>query len=67
MQRRQILEHDLVLIGFRRETIDRLQFGQRNVALTVFWRPDLAFDGVTGAQVETTNLGGRDVNVVRIG
>ncbi len=67
MQRRQVFEHDLVLVGFRREAVDRLQLGQCNVAFAFLRCADLAFDGVAGTQVEAAYLRRRDVNVVRVG
>ena len=51
----------------RRFKVDRVYFDQREVAFAFFRRPDLAGDGVAGAQVETADLRGRDVDVVRAG
>jgi succinate dehydrogenase flavin-adding protein (antitoxin of CptAB toxin-antitoxin module) len=56
VQRRQVLEHDLVLVRFRRETVDRFQLGQRDVAFAILRGADFALDGVAGAQVEATDL-----------
>src|SRR5690606_6130089 len=66
-QRGQVLEQDLVLRRLRRLAIDRGDLVEREVALAVLRRTDLADDVVTRAQVETADLRGRDVDVVRTG
>jgi len=45
-----------VLDVFRQVEIDLVDLEQRKVTLVVLGRPDLAADGVAGAQVETPNL-----------
>jgi hypothetical protein len=67
VQRRQVLEQDLVLGGFRRLAIDLVHLDQGEVALAFLGRADLAFDGVAGAQVEAAYLAGADVDVVGAG
>jgi hypothetical protein len=47
--------------------IDRLDFDQGKVALSIFGRTDLPRDRIPGPQIEFSNLGRRDVNVVRPG
>ena len=66
-QRRQVLEQDLVLGVFRLVEVDRVNFQQGKVALAVFGRANLAGNGVTGTQVEATNLAGRHIDVIRAG
>jgi hypothetical protein len=56
VQRRQVLEHDLVLVRFRRETVDRFQLGQRHIALAILRGANFALDGVAGTQVEAADL-----------
>ncbi|MNF86063.1 hypothetical protein D3C84_684860 [compost metagenome] len=66
-QRRQVLEQNLVLGVLRTVEVDRVDLEQREVTLAFFRRADLANDGVTGAQVEATDLARRDVDIVRAG
>ena len=47
--------------------VDRLDLEQREVALALLGRPDLARIDVAGAQVEAPDLRGRDVDVVGAG
>ncbi|MCY1173434.1 hypothetical protein D9M73_135930 [compost metagenome] len=63
-QRGQVLEENLVLRVFRTVEVDRVDLEQREITLAFLWRADLANDGVTGAQVETTDLARRDVDIV---
>jgi hypothetical protein len=67
VQRRQVLEQDLVLRGLRRLAIDAVDLDQGEVALAFLGRADLAFDGVAGAQVEAAHLARADVDVVGAG
>ena len=64
MERREVLEHDLVFRGLGRMEVDLVELDQREIALAVLRRADLAFDGVAGVQIETADLGRRDVDVV---
>jgi hypothetical protein len=63
-ERRQVLEEDLALGVLRRLAVDAVDLDQREVALAVLRRADLAFDRVAGVQVEAADLRGRDVDVV---
>ncbi len=65
VQRRQVVEEDLVARLLRRLEVDRVDLDQREVALAFLRRADLAGDGVAGAQVEAADLRRRDVDVVR--
>ena len=56
VQRRQVLEQDLVLGVLGRLAVDLVDLDQREVALAVLRRADLAFDGVAGVQVEAADL-----------
>ena len=67
IERRQVVEEDLVARFLRRLEVDRVDFDQREVPLAFLRRPDLAGDGVAGAQVEAPDLRRRDVDVVRAG
>ena len=53
------------MLGFLRLfAVDDFDLEQREVALALLRRPDLAHDRVAGAQVEPLDLAGRDVDVV---
>ncbi len=66
-QRGQVFEEDLVLRVLRPIVVDRVDLEQGEVTLAFLRRANLADDGVTGTQIEATNLAGRDVDVVRAG
>ena len=65
IERRQVVEVDLVARLVRILEIDRVDLEQREVALALLRAADLAFDRVAGAQAEPPDLRGRDVDVVR--
>ena len=65
IERRQVVEEDLVARFLGRLEVDGVHLDQREVALAFLGRADLAGDGVAGAQVEAADLRGRDVDVVR--
>ena len=65
VERGQVVEEDLVLRAVGRLEVDRVHLDEREVALVLLGRADLAADGVAGAQVELADLRGRDVDVVR--
>ena len=63
-ERRQVLEQDLVLGVLGGLAVDLVDLDQREVALAVLGRADLALDRVAGVQVEAADLRRRDVDVV---
>ena len=65
IERRQVVEENLVARDFGIFEIDRFDLDQREVALAVLRRANLPGDGVAGAQIEFADLRGRDVDVVR--
>ena len=67
IERRQVVEVDLVarLLGLLE--VDRVDLEQREITFAFLRRADVAVDGIAGAQAKTANLRGRDVNVVRAG
>ena len=67
IERREVVEVDLVARLLRLLEIDGVDLEQREVALAVLGRADMAVDGVAGAQAEAADLRGRDVDVVRAG
>ena len=67
IERRQVVEEDLLARLLRLLEVDRLDLEQREVALALLRRADLARDDVAGAQVEAPDLGRRDVDVVGAG
>ena len=64
IQRREVVEVDLVadLLGLLE--IDRVDLEQREIALALLRGADQAFDRVAGAQAEASDLRGADVDVV---
>ena len=64
IERRQVLEEQLVARLVGRLEVDRFDLDQREVPLPFLGRPDLARDGVAGLQVELADLRRRDVDVV---
>ena len=67
VERRQVLEEDLLARPLGRLEVDRLDLDQREVALAFLRRADLAADGVARVQVELADLRRRDVDVVGTG
>ncbi len=67
IERRQVVEVDLVARFLRVLEIDGVDLEQREIPLAVLRRADLPVDGVAGAQAEAADLRGRDVDVVRAG
>ncbi len=67
IERRQVVEVDLVLRRFRVFEVDLADLEQGEVALAVLGAADLAFDRVARAQREAADLRGRDVDVVGTG
>ena len=64
IERRQVLEEQLLARLIGRLEVDRLDLDEREVALAFLRRPDLARDGVAGLQIELANLRRRHVDVV---
>ncbi len=67
IERREVVEEDLVARFLGRLEVDGVHLDQREIALAFLGRADLAGDGVAGAQVEAADLRRRDVDVVRPG
>ena len=67
IERREVVEVDLVLRRFRVLEVDLADLEQREVALALLGGADLALDRVAGAQREAADLRGRDVDVVGTG
>ena len=67
MQRRQVVEEDLLGQLVRILVVDRLDAQQREVTLVLLGRANLARHRGAGPQAEAANLAGRDVNVVGAG
>ena len=64
IERRQVLEEQLLARLIGRLEVDRLDLDQREVALAFLRRPDLARHGVAGLQIELADLRRRHVDVV---
>ncbi|MNI67026.1 hypothetical protein D3C73_1226280 [compost metagenome] len=56
-----------MLDRFGRHAVDLVHLDQRKVAFAILRRAHFTFDGIAGVQVETADLRGRDVDVVRAG
>ena len=67
IERRQVVEVDLVAGLFRVLEIDGVDLEQREIALALLRAADLAVEGVAGAKPEAADLRGRDVDVVGAG
>ena len=67
VQRRQVVEDDLLREQVGVVVVDRLDAEQREVALVLLRRADLAGDDGAGAQAEAADLARRDVDVVGAG
>ena len=67
VERRQVVEEDLVACLFGALEVDRLDLDQGEVLLALVRRANVAADRVAGLEVEFSDLRGRDVDVVRAG
>ncbi len=67
IERREVVEEDLVARLLGRLEVDGLDLDQREILFALVRRADVAADGVAGLEVELANLGRRHVDVVRPG
>ena len=67
VQRREVLEHDLMFRGLGWMVVDLVDLHQREVALAVLRRTHFPFDRVAGMQVEAADLRRADIDIVRAG
>src|SRR6059036_106758 len=67
IERSQVVKQDLVARDLGILEIDLLDLEEREVALALLGRADLAGYDVSGSQIEATDLGWGDVDVVRSG
>ena len=67
IERREVVEENLVAGLLGRLEVDGLDLDQREVLLSLVRRADVAADGVAGLEVELADLRGRDIDVVRAG
>src|SRR5262249_319062 len=65
VQRREVVEKDLVAGFIRVLEVDRFDFDQGEVTFSIFRRTNLSRYGVARAQVELANLRRRDIDVIR--
>jgi hypothetical protein len=65
VERREVLEEHLLARPFRRLEVHRFDLDEREVALAVLGRANLARYGIAGVEVELADLRRRHVNVVR--
>ena len=65
IQRRQVVEQNLIPRLFRGLEVDRLNLHQREVLLALMRRPHIAADRVARLQVEFPNLRWRNIDVIR--
>ena len=64
IERRQVVEVDLVLLLLGVFEVDRVDLEQREIALAVLGSADRSVDRVAGAQREAADLGRADIDVV---
>lgn len=64
---REVFKENLVLLGVRFAVIDLVNFQQREVTLSILWRPNLPRNAIAGAQIEAANLAWGDVDIVGAG
>src|SRR5205823_12440496 len=64
IERREVVEEDLLARLVGRLEVDRLDLQEREIPLRVLRRSNLSGDGIAGAEVESPDLGWRDVNIV---
>ena len=67
IERRQVVEEDLVARFLRRFEVDGVDLDEREIAFAFLGRADLAGDGIAGAQIEAADLRRRNIHVVRAG
>ena len=67
VERRQVLEEDLLARPLRRLEVDGLHLDEREVSLAILRRPNLARHRVARVQIELAYLRGGDVDVVGAG
>ncbi len=67
VERGEVVEENFVAGDFWRLEVDVFNFEHGEVAFALFWGANLAGDGVSGAEVEASDLRGRDVDVVGSG
>ena len=52
---------------FRRLAVHRFHLDEREIAFAVLRNADFTFHGVAGMEIESADLGGRDIDVIRAG
>ena len=67
IERREVVEVDLVAGLFGVFEIDGAHLQKSEVALALLRAADFALDGIAGTQAEAADLGGRNINVVGAG
>src|SRR5438445_659418 len=67
IERRQVVEQNLVAGLVGRFEVDRFNLDQCEVFLAFVWRTNLSADGVAGLEIKLANLRRGDVNVVGAG
>src|SRR5271170_3829535 len=65
IERREVVEEDLVAGLLGRLEVDGLDLDQREIFFALMRRADVAADGVAGLEVEFADLGWGDVDIVR--
>src|SRR5690606_4442033 len=63
-QRSQMFKRNSISYIIWRSTIDLIDFDQREIFFTFFWRSNFTRYGVTGFQTEASNLRMRNINIV---
>src|SRR5207245_10002887 len=64
IERREIVKENFIAGRFGIFEVDLLNLEKREIALAFLWRPDLSRDDVSGSEIESTDLGRRDIDIV---
>src|SRR5262245_19807023 len=67
IERSQIVEQDFVASDFRILIVDLFDFEKRKVPLAFLRRPDLTGYDIASTEIESADLRGRNVDIVRTG
>src|SRR5262249_38799503 len=65
VERSEVIEENLVPRTFRLFVVNRLNFQQGKISFPFFRWPNLTSHHIAGAQIESADLTGRDINIVR--
>ena len=67
IERRQIVEINAMAHLIRVIEINLIDLQQGEIPFAIFWRADLAFNRIAGAQTKAPHLAGGNINIIRTG